>query len=123
MAVDYSKIIRIPNLPIGRWADENGMPTDDFLTFMQGLLTQLQLLMGNEGLVSPSQDTANMTIIQDNTTVPFIGGPVTYTCQFGTFLYIPSTTTFPVAPNDSLMVSMNDGTVDQAPIFKTVQVI
>jgi hypothetical protein len=115
--------IRIPNLPTGPITDANGMPTGDELTFRQALITLLQQFMGTEGLVMPSQDAANVTTIQNNTTTtPGATPSTTYTCQFGTLLYIPSTTTYPASPNDSVVVAMNDGTVNQAPVFKTITV-
>lgn len=116
-------VIRIPNLPSGRMVDANGMPTEEELTFRQALLTLLQDLFGSEGLVMPSQSQANVTAIQNNQAQA--QGSATgsvYTCQFGTMLYIPSTAIYPTSPNDSVVIAMNDGTVNQAPIFKTVTV-
>lgn len=59
-------VIRIPNLPSGRMVDENGMPTEEELTFRQALLTLLQDLFGAEGLVPPAQTTTNITAIATN---------------------------------------------------------
>lgn len=117
MAVDPRDILRVPNLPLGKIVDENGMPTDDELTFRQALVTLLQKLFGNEGVVMPSQPQANVTAIQNYT-----NPQGQKTCQFGTIIYIPSTTAFPAAPNDSLVVAFNDGTAAQEPVFKTITV-
>lgn len=115
--------IRIPTLPVGKIVDENGNPTDDEIQFRQALITLLQNVLGEEGLIMPSQNSASVTLIQNNTQeVPGASDSPVYTCQFGTMIYRPSTTKFPVAPNDAVLVSMNDGTVNQAPIFKTITV-
>lgn len=108
--------IRVPNLPVGKWIDEKGQPTDDFLTFMQALIYQLQRNMGNEGLVAPSQNDENITIIQDNKTKPYIGGPESYTCQFGTFIYQTDSSD----PLTSVKVAVEDPTGSGIPVFKTV---
>lgn len=115
-------VVRIPNLPSGRMVDENGMPTEEELTFRQALLTLLQDLFGPEGLVMPAQNQANVTAIQNNQAqAQGASDSLVYTCQFGTFLYIPSTSSDPTMPNDSVVVSMQNG-VDGAPLFKTVTV-
>lgn len=77
--------IRIPNLPMGRIVNEKGFPTDDELTFRQVLLTNLQRLMGNEGLVIPSLEYADIVRIVNNTET--VGTITRYTCAFGTLFY------------------------------------
>lgn len=81
-------VIRIPNLPSGRLVDENGMPTEEELTFRQALLTLLQNLFGAEGLVPPAQPTTNITAISTNTQQAqgASDSPV-YTMQPGTIIF------------------------------------
>ena len=80
--------IRIPNLPMGKIVDANGMPTDDEMTFRQTLLTLLQQFIGNEGLVMPSQTQSNIALIQNNTAQAQGATPsFTYTCAYGTMIY------------------------------------
>ncbi len=110
-------VIRVPNLPSGRIVDDNGAPTDDELTFRQGLITSLQQNFGNEGLVAPSQPNAaapndNITQIQNaRIPDPITGLPNQYSCAPGTIIY--NTT------NDTLMVAI---LVAGVPTFKTVTV-
>lgn len=115
---------RIPNIPGGAIVDAQGKPTAEELFFRQALLTLLQKLMGEEGLVMPQQDAANvLTIAAHKQENPGTAAPgSTYICAFGTMIYQPSTAIYPAAPNDLFLVAMNDGTVNQAPKFKTVTV-
>ncbi len=101
-------VIRIPNLNVGRLVDEKGMATLEEIAFRQTLISSLQQNAGNEGLVAPSQTTANITVIQNNT-LPQPSGE--YTCQGGTLIYNST--------NDTLMVAILVGGV---PTFKTVTV-
>jgi hypothetical protein len=113
--------VRIPNLPLGPLVDKDGKATPEEMTFRQGLLTLLQTIAGNEGLVAPSQNAANVTLIQAGATnTPGATPSTSYSCAFGTMLYVPSTAVFPAVPNDYFIVAMNDGTVNQAPEFKQV---
>ncbi len=118
-----STLIRIPNLPLGQIVDEQGMPTDDELTFRQGLLTSLQKYMGTEGLVAPTQSPTNKDLIQDNVqtinTDPLIQQ---YTCQLGTILYVQHPTDY---TQDKVMVAVRNGNdyPDSAPLFKEIQLI
>ena len=100
-------LIRIPNLPQGKLVDEQGNPTDDELTFRQRLITSLQDNFGNEGVVAPSQSTADITTIQ-NHQLP--NGA--YTCQGGTLIYDLTTNELKVA----ILVA-------GVPTFRVVQVI
>lgn len=110
------QVIRIPNLPVGKWVNEDGTPSDDFLTFMQALIVQLNRNMGNEGLVAPSQPEANIDIIEANATQQYVGGPVSRTCQFGTFIY----QTDSLDPLTSVKVAVEDPIGSGIPVFKTV---
>lgn len=74
--------IRIPNLPMGKIVDDDGDPTDDELTFRQGLITQLNKLFGSEGAVLPS-----LTTTQIDTIVANKNAQGQYTCAFGTMFY------------------------------------
>lgn len=94
-------LIRVPNLPIGQIADENGNPTDDELTFRQILVSSLQDNFGSEGVVVPTQTNAAspndfIKQIQDN---QLPNGQ--YTCGFGRFLYDGT--------NNRILVSIDGG--------------
>lgn len=81
-------VVRIPNLPSGRMVDEDGMPTEEELTFRQALLALLENLFGPEGLVPPAQPTTNITAIATNQNITQGSSDVTgYTMQAGTILY------------------------------------
>ena len=111
-----SNNVRIPILPIGKIVDENGMATAEELTFRQALLSLLQTLMGEQGLVMPSQTTADILAIQ-NFKQPAQGAKpdaFTYPCQFGTLIYNSDI----VDQTKSIQVSIDDGT--GKPIFKTI---
>lgn len=98
-------LIRVPNLPMGKMVDENGMPTDNELAFRQQLITTLNQLFGNEGCVVPTQTAANITVIQNN-----VNPQGQYTCAFGTILYNSDA--------NSIMIAVDNGA--GAPLFKTV---
>ncbi len=105
--------VRIPNLPMGRIVDENGMPTDDELLFRQSLLTLLQNTLGTEGLVAPSQTAANIVVIAGNqVTTQGANPPTNYTMAPGTILY--DTT------NNQLVVSILVGGVPTIKVFTVV---
>lgn len=106
--------MNIPNLPVGKIVDEDGMPTDQELTFRQNLVSELQDNASDEGLVIPTQSTTNITNIQ-NHTIPNPADPMNpiYTCQFGTFLYDSNT--------NEIKVAIDDGS--GIPIFKVVQLM
>lgn len=114
--------IRVPNLPIGKMVDENGIATPEEQMFRQALLTLLQTAFNNQGVLVPSQTAADVLKIQNNVVTKQSGSTTltSYSCQFGTILYSPSTATYPALPNDFLAVSMNDGTANQAPLFKHI---
>ncbi len=111
--------VRIPNLPMGQIVDENGRPTDDELTFRQALLTLLEQLAGNEGLVMPQQPTANITIIQNATVEIPVGNTgssnTIYTCAFGTMIYDTTTREFKVA--------VESAPGSGIPVFKVVTIV
>ena len=117
--VVFPQNIRIPNLPTTQITREDGTATQEFMAFMQTLITQLQLNFGSEGMVAPSQPADNVTIIQDNINQQYPGGLSTYTCQFGTFIYIPNTADLMTdPPNDEVVVSVNNGS--DAPLFSQI---
>lgn len=103
--------IRIPNLPMGKVVDENGYASDDEQTFRQALISSLQDNFGSEGCIVPSQTTANIAIIQNNTYIDPATGNTVYSCQPGTFIYDTDT--------DELKVSILSGGI---PVFKVVTV-
>jgi len=94
----YRNTVRIPNLPIGKIVDDNGKATDEELTFRQALLTLLQNLFGEEGLVMPSQTSANITEIQNNqTSTEGASDNPYYTCAPGTIIYDTTTNEVKIA--------------------------
>lgn len=113
-------VTRIPNLPIGPIVDSNGQATDEELTFRQALLSLLQDFVGNEGLVMPKQNSADVTIIQNNTAQAQGATPnFVYTCQYGTLLYDVNDDSPNVHPlKDEVVVAVNNGS--DVPIFKQV---
>jgi hypothetical protein len=106
--------LRIPNLPAGKIVDPDGMPTADELQFRQTLLTLLESILGNEGLVMPSQSTTNIAIIQTHVQDVQQGSATNTinTCQFGTMIY---DTTLGVA-KIALEYPLGSGT----PVFHTI---
>lgn len=89
--------IRIPNIPSGKVVDENGFASDDEQTFRRVLITSLQNNFGPEGCVVPSQTTAKILTIQNNTYVEPATGNTIYTCQGGTLIYDTDTNQLKVA--------------------------
>ena len=49
-----------PSIPTGPFVDESGFPTADWLQWLNQLTTLLQTNYSNEGLVLPTQTTANI---------------------------------------------------------------
>lgn len=107
--------VRIPNLPTGAIVDKDGMPTDDELFFRQNLITALQKLMGDEGLVIPSQTTSDISTIVANQSYILSGDTVvgSYTCEPGTLLYDSTV----VDPTQAVKVTIN---VAGVPTLKTI---
>ncbi len=103
---------RIPNLPSGPIVDKDGNPTQAELNFRQMLLQQLQLLMGNEGLVMPSQSSSNITTIVAGSSITPGTDVTVYSCQFGTLLYNST--------DNSIQVVVDDGM--GVPTIKTVTI-
>ena len=100
--------IRVPSLQFGKIVEQDGGPTDEELTFRQGLVDSMQSYMGDEGLVMPSQTTADLTIIQNHQVDQ--GGNLAYTCANGTLLYNST--------KNDIEVSVDNGA--SAPVFKQV---
>lgn len=112
---------RIPNLPTGKIVNENGIATDDELTFRHALITSLQNNFNNEGCVVPTQSYANMIDIQNNQIPdPITGLPGQFTCQFGTCLYVPDFLVIGV-PTPSIVFCVPDGGGN--PLFKRVSLL
>lgn len=115
--------LRIPTLPLGPMVDANGQATPDELNFRQSLLSLLQQIMGNEGLVMPQQPTANVTIIQNHISQVPDGNTGNYlntnTCQYGTLIYeVNDDSPTPNPLKDEVVVAVNNGS--GSPIFKQV---
>lgn len=110
---DYE--VRIPNLPLGRMVDENGMPTEEETNFRQALIALLQLNFGNEGLVPPAHDATNIALIaagqQQNQGA---SDSPTYTMKPGSILYDITTL--------SLVVNL-PATLGGAPLIRTFTVV
>lgn len=111
--------MNIPNLPVGQWVDEKGYPTDEVLTFLQNLISELKLKAGQEGLVVPSQTTANKALIQANMS----GGPVSaQTLEVGTLLYeLFNAADPPTATQNKVYVAvLNNPPGDMSVVFKQI---
>jgi hypothetical protein len=92
-----------------KFVNEDGKLSDVAQAFMDELINALIAGAGQEGLVSPTQNAANIVTIQNNqTTGPT--GIISPTCDFGTSLYNSDA--------NSIMFTINDGSGN--PIFKTV---
>lgn len=116
---------RIPNLHMGEMVDNDGYPTDDELTFRQVLISNLQRLMGNEGLVIPSLSYDDIVKVVNNTQT--IGNITRYTCAFGTLFYskgLPDPGPPPINPNgNKIWVTIEDPANPGVPLLKEVQLI
>ena len=121
--VSDRSVTRIPNLHMGEMVDSNGYPTDDELTFRQVLISNLQRLMGNEGLVIPSLLYADIVKVVNN--VQTIGSITRYTCAFGTLFYSkglpPPNGTEP--NGGKVWVTVEDPANPGVPLLKEVQLI
>lgn len=74
--------MNIPELPVSPLVESDGNPTAQEYQFRQNLIQSLQSVTSDEGLVPPSQNTANITIIQNGTDTEG-----NFTCQRGTLIY------------------------------------
>lgn len=99
--------MNIPNLPMGPITNSDGSLTDNYRIFFDSLIKELQTNASNEGLVAPTQNASNITLIQNNQ-LPAPNS--SYTCQFGTSIYNSTA--------NSIMFAVDDGA--GAPLFKTV---
>lgn len=86
--------VRIPNLHMGEMVDNTGYPTDDEMTFRQVLITNLQRLFGNNGVVLPSLTTVEIGYVENN--VDIQGRK---TCAYGTMVYDKTVNQVKVAIN------------------------
>jgi hypothetical protein len=93
---------RFPNFFDTQFVDKQGYLTDPWRQILQQLFTQLQLNMGNEGLVAPSQTNPNMLIIQNNQNAAGEN-----TAAYGTLIYNTDT--------NMLNVALDNGS--GAPVF------
>ncbi len=102
---------RIPSMDFrgNKFVNQDGTLTESAQNFFDLLNTCLMKIMGSEGLVAPSQPTSNISSIQDNQQISQTN-VVTYTCQFGTFIYDESA--------NQVKVALNKG--DGTPLFKQV---
>jgi hypothetical protein len=113
-------VIRIPNLPMGHIVEQDGMPTDDELTFRQVLVTNLQRLFGNEGVVLPSLAYADIVSIVN--AYQNIGGTQRYTCAPGTLFH---STYDPLEPmSNKILATIQDPlNLSGPPLLKEVNLI
>lgn len=74
--------MNIPDLSIGPIVETDGYPSDTEWQFRQNLVQSLQSVTSDEGLVPPTQNTANITIIQNGKDTEG-----NFTCQGGTLIY------------------------------------
>ena len=82
----------IPQLPVSKIVEEDGYPTSEELLYRQNLQQALQLGASEEGLVAPTQDAANITVIQNN-----MNEQGQTTCAAGTLIYNSTTNQLQVA--------------------------
>lgn len=114
MANPIIQASRIPSMDFrgNKFVNEDGTLSETAQAFFDLLQTSLIKIIGNEGLVAPSQTTANINIIQNNLqTSPT--NIETNTCQFGTFVY----------DEDSNQVKVTVDKGDGTPLFKQVSLI
>lgn len=99
--------IRVPALPIGPIVDKDGNPTANEVMFRQSLIDLLQRYLGQEGLVAPTQSTADVQIIKNH-----VNGVGSYTMLPGTMIYQTGETNNPPPadnfPADKLIVAFRD---------------
>jgi hypothetical protein len=86
--------IRIPNLPMGNIVEKDGYPTDDEMTFRQVLISNLQRLFGNNGVVLPSLTSTEIAYVENK--VDIQGRK---TCAYGTMVYDTTVNQVKVAIN------------------------
>ena len=72
----------IPDLPVSPMVEKDGYATSPEYQFRQNLVQALQSVTSDEGLVPPSQNSANITIIQNGKNPQGL-----FTCQGGTLIY------------------------------------
>ncbi|MHB9161403.1 MAG: hypothetical protein ACYC6W_11060 [Nitrosotalea sp.] len=89
------------------FVDKDGRLTTQASGVLNQLLDTLNSNIGTEGLVSPSQSSANITTIQNNQ-----NQKGQYTCAFGTLLYD--------SDNNLLKVALSNS---GAPLFKTITTV
>lgn len=73
--------MNVPNLLVSQMVNKEGYLSDDWLMFLQNLISGLQSNIGQEGFVVPTLSPANVLIVQNATDV---NG--NYTCQLGTMV-------------------------------------
>lgn len=98
--------MNIPELPVSTMVEKDGNPTPTEYQFRQNLVQALQSVTSDEGLVPPSQNTANITKIQNEK-----NPQGQYTCAGGTLIYNTDT--------NALQVCI---IVAGVPTFKTITV-
>ena len=97
--------MNIPNLPVDKLIDDETKDLhENWRKFFDQLVNQLQVHASNEGIVHPTQSSANILKIQGNQLQN-----LSYTAQYGTGLYNSS--------DNTMMFAVNNGS--GAPIFKT----
>ena len=89
--------------------NEDGTFTDSVQNFFDSLHSALVAIIGDEGLVMPTQDDDNLSTIE-TATITSPTGIVTNKCQFGTMIYDSTT--------NKGMLSLDDGSGN--PIFKQI---
>jgi len=90
--------VRIPNMNFrgNKFVNEDGTLTDVAQGFFDLLNTALNNIVGNEGLVAPSQNNTNIVTIANNNVISQTGN-VVYTCKPGTLIWNTDNTQLIVA--------------------------
>ncbi len=97
----------VATIPQGKLIKENGDITEEWGNFFEVIVQALQLAVGSEGFVVPSQNNANMLIIQNGTDMN--GGQI---ARPGTLLFNTSTVNGGSSsdPYGQLYILLKDGT-------------
>lgn len=74
--------MNVPELPVSPLTMSDDYPSPQEYQFRQNLIQALQSVTSDEGLVPPSQNSANITIIQNAT-----NDQGQFTCMPGTLIY------------------------------------
>lgn len=93
--------MNIPNFVDIQFVDKNGYLTPEWKIIIQQLLKTLVDNASEEGLVAPTQDNANVALIEGHQVPASTGIGTVYTCRYGTLLYNSDLNVLMVALNNA----------------------